>query len=50
MLFGELVLWDLPCAIWIKALRRPDLPEAVAALREGERAVLHEHPHARASG
>ena len=24
MLFGELVLWDLPCAIWIKALRRPD--------------------------
>ena len=25
MLFGELVLWDLPCAIWIKALRRPDL-------------------------
>ena len=20
MLFGELVLWDLPCAIWIKAL------------------------------
>ena len=24
MLFGELVLWDLPCAIWIKELRRPD--------------------------
>ena len=24
MLFGELVLWDLPCAIWIKQLRRPD--------------------------
>ena len=24
MLFGELVLWDLPCAIWIKPLRRPD--------------------------
>jgi hypothetical protein len=24
MLFGELILWDLPCAIWIKQLRRPD--------------------------
>jgi len=24
MLFGELVLWDLPCALWIKQLRRPD--------------------------
>ena len=24
MIFGELVMWDLPCAIWIKALRRPD--------------------------
>ena len=25
VLFGELLLWDLPCAIWIKKLRRPDL-------------------------
>lgn len=25
VLFGELLLWDIPCAIWIKKLRRPDL-------------------------
>ena len=25
MLFGELVMWDLPCAIWVKQLRRPDM-------------------------
>lgn len=24
LLFGELVMWDLPCAVWIPTLRRPD--------------------------
>jgi len=25
ILFGELVLWDLPCTLWISKLRRPDM-------------------------
>ena len=25
MVLGELVLWDLPCAIWVRKLRKPDM-------------------------